>query len=73
MNVDKAVELLEYEVTNWAMLGDGVKYNSAQIISAMATVKDWVYTHTIITEKLKKDIKFYQYALNPGSNPDDDE
>ena len=76
MNVDKAVDIVECELTHWAMMhlaGDnGVRYNSSEILSAIATVKDWVHTHTIITEKLKKDLKFYQHALNPGSNPDDE-
>ena len=71
MNVDKAVDIVECELTHWAMRDNGVRYNSAEILSAMATVKDWVYTHTIITEKLKKDVKFYEYALN-GTTPEDD-
>ena len=72
MNVDKALEILEHEVSSYALVSDGVRYNSAQMISAIHTVKDWVHTHTIITEKLKKDVKFYEYALNGTSSEDDD-
>ena len=71
MNVDKALEILEHEVSSYALVSDGLKYNSAQMMSAIMTVKDWVHTHTIITEKLKKDVKFYEYALN-GTVPQDE-
>jgi len=71
MNVDKALEILEHEVSSYALAYDGVKYNSAQIMSAIMTVKDWVHTHTIITEKLKKDVKFYEYALHGTHSGDE--
>ena len=71
MNVDKALEILDHEVSSYALASDGIRYNSAQMISALHTVKDWVYTHTIITEKLKKDVKFYEYALHGTHSGDE--
>ena len=42
MNIDKALEILNKEVTSFAMSSDGVKYNSTQMLMALREVNDFV-------------------------------
>ena len=41
-NIDKALEILDKEVTSFAMSSDGIKYNSTQMLTALQTIQSWV-------------------------------
>lgn len=42
MNINKALEILDKEVTSYAMSSDGIKYNSMQMLTALEVTRDFV-------------------------------